>query len=78
MVGDLAQFMVQNELDEHSLVEQAGQLNFPQRYVINVMTELCTFSLVHNQMQEKSGLIFLPCLDHVKDRKAILAKLLVC
>ena len=30
-MGDLAQFMVQNELDEHSLVERAGQLNFPQR-----------------------------------------------
>ena len=31
VVGDLAQFMVQNELDEHSLVERAETLNFPQR-----------------------------------------------
>jgi hypothetical protein len=28
-VGDLAQFMVQNNLDEHSLVEKAEQLSFP-------------------------------------------------
>lgn len=31
VVGDLAQFMVQNDLDEHSVVERAGNLNFPQR-----------------------------------------------
>ncbi len=29
VVGDLAQFMVQNELDEISVVEQAAQLSFP-------------------------------------------------
>lgn len=31
VVGDLAQFMVQNDLDEKSLVERAETLNFPQR-----------------------------------------------
>jgi hypothetical protein len=29
VVGDLAQFMVQNDLDEHSLVEKADTLSFP-------------------------------------------------
>lgn len=29
VVGDLAQFMVQNDLDEHSVVEKADQLSFP-------------------------------------------------
>jgi pyruvate carboxylase len=29
VVGDLAQFMVQNELDEHTLVERAEALSFP-------------------------------------------------
>lgn len=29
VVGDLAQFMVQNNLDEQSLVEKAEQLSFP-------------------------------------------------
>lgn len=29
VVGDLAQFMVQNDLDEHSVVEKAGELSFP-------------------------------------------------
>ena len=29
VVGDLAQFMVQNDLDEHSVVERAEQLSFP-------------------------------------------------
>ena len=27
------QFMVQNDLDEHSLVEKAGSLSFPSRHV---------------------------------------------
>ena len=31
VVGDLAQFMVANSLDEHSLVEQAEQLSLPSR-----------------------------------------------
>ena len=30
-VGDLAQFMVQNKLDEKSVVERADKLNFPGR-----------------------------------------------
>ncbi len=30
-VGDLAQFMVQNKLDEKTVVEQAEKLNFPGR-----------------------------------------------
>lgn len=29
VVGDLAQFMVQNDLDEHSVVDKADQLSFP-------------------------------------------------
>jgi pyruvate carboxylase len=29
VVGDLAQFMVQNDLDEHSVVDKAGELSFP-------------------------------------------------
>ena len=29
MVGDLAQFLVQNDLDENSLVEQAEELSLP-------------------------------------------------
>ncbi|GMH36667.1 hypothetical protein BSKO_04540 [Bryopsis sp. KO-2023] len=33
VVGDLAQFMVQNNLDEHSLLEQADQLSFPNSVV---------------------------------------------
>ena len=32
VVGDLAQFMVQNGLDEHSLVEQAERLSLPGRF----------------------------------------------
>jgi pyruvate carboxylase len=31
VVGDLAQFMVANGLDEHSLLEQAEQLSLPSR-----------------------------------------------
>lgn len=31
VVGDLAQFMVQNNLDEFSLVEKAESLSVPQR-----------------------------------------------
>lgn len=31
VVGDLAQFMVQNDLDEATLVEKAGNLNLPDR-----------------------------------------------
>ena len=30
-VGDLAQFMVQNKLDEKTVVERADKLNFPGR-----------------------------------------------
>ena len=33
VVGDLAQFMVQNKLDEHELVEKAEQLSLPQSVV---------------------------------------------
>lgn len=33
VVGDLAQFMVQNDLDEHSLVDRAEQLSFPTSVV---------------------------------------------
>lgn len=32
VVGDLAQFMVSNNLDEHSLVEQAESLSLPSRW----------------------------------------------
>ena len=32
VVGDLAQFMVQNQLTEQAVVEQAANLNFPDRY----------------------------------------------
>ena len=32
VVGDLAQFMVQNKLDEHSLVELADKLSLPGRF----------------------------------------------
>ena len=31
VVGDLAQFMVQNDLDDVKLVEKAGSLNLPGR-----------------------------------------------
>ncbi len=31
VVGDLAQFMVQNDLDDKKLVEKAGSLNLPGR-----------------------------------------------
>ena len=31
VVGDLAQFMVQNDLDETKLVEKASNLNLPDR-----------------------------------------------
>jgi hypothetical protein len=33
VVGDLANFMVSNNLDEHSLVERAGELSFPKSVV---------------------------------------------
>lgn len=33
VVGDLAQFMVQNDLDEFSLVEKAETLSFPSSVV---------------------------------------------
>jgi pyruvate carboxylase len=33
VVGDLANFMVSNGLDEHSLVERAGDLSFPTSVV---------------------------------------------
>ena len=33
VVGDLAQFMVQNDLDDKKLVEKAGSLNLPGRSV---------------------------------------------
>lgn len=33
VVGDLAQFMVQNGLDEHSLVAKAENLSFPSSVV---------------------------------------------
>lgn len=33
VVGDLAQFMVQNDLDEHTLVEKADTLSFPASVV---------------------------------------------
>jgi len=33
VVGDLAQFMVQNELDEKTLLEKAEELNFPSSVV---------------------------------------------
>lgn len=33
VVGDLAQFMVQNNLDEHTLVEQADTLSLPTSVV---------------------------------------------
>lgn len=33
VVGDLAQFMVQNELDEVSVVDKADQLSFPASVV---------------------------------------------
>lgn len=32
VVGDLAQFMVQNELTEQELVDRAETLDFPSRY----------------------------------------------
>ena len=44
MVGDLAQFMVQNDLDDKKLVEKAGSLNLPGRSVLavtNVLLHLC-------------------------------------
>ena len=33
VVGDLANFMVANDLNEHSLVERAGDLSFPTSVV---------------------------------------------
>ncbi len=33
VVGDLAQFMVQNNLDEKSLLEKADELSFPSSVV---------------------------------------------
>lgn len=33
VVGDLANFMVANSLDEHSLVERAEELSFPTSVV---------------------------------------------
>ena len=44
MVGDLAQFMVQNDLDDKKLVEKAGSLNLPGRSVsttTNVLLNFC-------------------------------------
>lgn len=40
VVGDLAQFMVQNNLNEHQLVEKAENLSLPSRSV----STLCLFA----------------------------------
>lgn len=37
VVGDLAQFMVQNELTEQELVDRAESLDFPSRYFLDCM-----------------------------------------
>ena len=41
VVGDLAQFMVQNDLDDKKLVEKAGSLNLPGRSVSTVTMCYC-------------------------------------
>lgn len=41
VVGDLAQFMVANNLDEHSLVEQAETLSLPSRWVAAQLSAFC-------------------------------------
>eukprot|EP00983_Pelagomonas_calceolata_P119367 1160599-Pelagomonas_calceolata.AAC.11 len=40
VVGDLAQFMVQNDLDETSLVAKAAELSFPSSVVGSVLAEV--------------------------------------
>lgn len=37
--------MVQNDLDEHSLVEKAGSLSFPSRYVGFSVQQACWYCL---------------------------------
>ncbi len=41
VVGDLAQFMVQNDLDDKKLVEKAGSLNLPGRSVSTITMCYC-------------------------------------
>lgn len=44
VVGDLAQFMVQNDLDEAKLVEKASNLNLPDRSTLIHLLHLhCMF-----------------------------------
>jgi hypothetical protein len=56
VVGDLAQFMVQNDLDDTKLAEKAGSLNLPGRSVstttilycisvfkVNLLPSFCVF-----------------------------------
>ena len=45
VVGDLAQFMVQNKLDEHTLVERAENLSFPGRCSLahQLLLHICTY-----------------------------------
>lgn len=45
VVGDLAQFMVQNDLDEARLVEKASNLNLPDRSTfIHLLQVHCMFT----------------------------------
>ena len=40
MVGDLAQFMVQNDLEEHDVLARASELDFPNSVVGFMQGEL--------------------------------------
>lgn len=53
VVGDLAQFMVQNDLDDTLLVEKAANLNLPARWgTLNSVTNL-TIPLCHSGFDPK-------------------------
>ena len=45
VVGDLAQFMVQNDLDEAKLVEKASSLNLPDRSPTTCQRQSCPLAI---------------------------------
>ena len=47
-MGDLAQFMVQNDLDDKKLVEKAGSLNLPGRSIYATTISHCVSILKAN------------------------------
>ena len=58
MVGDLAQFMVQNDLDDKKLVEKAGSLNLPGRSVFFLLQMPDTRLRQNKDLKQKKQSVF--------------------